>query len=473
VVFIDGLKRILQTKKDATIFSGPGSPGGEDRMIVTGRVTFDFASRVVEMRYPVTEPTGSAGTFNTAIDPVPPTVFQYDVLDRKTKITLPDNTSTTFAFGFGADRSGATQFEASVTDGNGIVTKTYQNVRNLVTSVRQLHTPPGGGAAQELWTSYAYNPLQQLVQVTDPGGNVTSLAYDNLGRRTVVDNPDTGKTEMVYDKASNLVAKVTANLRAQGKQIAYNYDAANRLVTIAYPTFPGNNVTYTYGAPGASDNRAGRITLVQHQAGAEERFYGKLGEMTKEVKTIVGFTGAPPDTYTTQYVYDSFGRLQSLTYPDGEVLTYQYDSGGLLRQATGKKGPNTYPYITRLEYDKFEQQAFRERKITDRPPHVLPYVPFDIFHYMTLAGRSGPSSKWYRLPHPRRGEQRRRMRHTWCAAGAAAPQRGCAASCSSLPYASASLCHGQDATADFVSFSRGSKSGKPRRPLLDASAHAL
>src|SRR5262249_20958652 len=94
--------------------------------------------------------------------------------------------------------------------------------------------------------------------------------------------------------------------------------------------------------------------------GQEERFYGKLGETTKEVKTVVGFTGAGPDTYTTQYLYDTFGRLQQLTYPDGEVLTYRYDSGGLVREATGVKRPNTYGYVKRLEYDRFGQRAFLE-----------------------------------------------------------------------------------------------------------------
>ena len=99
---------------------------------------------------------------------------------------------------------------------------------------------------------------------------------------------------------------------------------------------------------------------MQDQSGSEERFYGKLGEVTKEVKTVVGFTGAPPNTYTTRYESDSFGRLQTLTYPDGEVLTYQYDTGGLVLEATGQKGPNAYAYITRMEYDKFGQRVFTE-----------------------------------------------------------------------------------------------------------------
>src|SRR5262249_41502743 len=184
--------------------------------------------------------------------------------------------------------------------------------------------------------------------------------YDNLGRRTVVDNPDTGRTETIYDLASNVVAKITPTLRSTGKRITYDYDRINRLVSITHPSFPDTNVTYAYGEPRAPFNRAGRISLVTEQSGSEERFYGKLGELTKEVKTVFGVTGNSPFTYTTEYASDTLGRLQTLTYPDGEVLTYEYDSGGLVRRATGRKGAFTYPYVNRLEYDKFNQQEFVE-----------------------------------------------------------------------------------------------------------------
>ena len=62
--------------------------------------------------------------------------------------------------------------------------------------------------------------------------------------------------------------------------------------------------------------------------------------------------------WTTEYLFDTFGRLQRLVYPDGEVLTYAYDAGGNLRAAQGIKQGQTFSYLTRLDYDKFEQRAF-------------------------------------------------------------------------------------------------------------------
>src|SRR5882672_3106084 len=49
-----------------------------------------------------------------------------------------------------------------------------------------------------------------------------------------------------------------------------------------------------------------------------------------------------------------------LTYPDGEVLTLAYDSGGLLNFSQGVKVGFVYDYLNRLEYDKFEERAFME-----------------------------------------------------------------------------------------------------------------
>jgi RHS repeat-associated protein len=358
VTFTDGLDRVIQTKKTAAIFTGANS-SPQDVMVVSGRITFDFLGRIVEQYYPVTEPLGAPGSFNSTYDTVQPTRTTYDILDRVTKTTKPDNTTVTNSYGFGLDRSGATQFLMTETDANGNQTKTYENVRELTTGVERFLT--SGSSTQPVWTSYAYDPMQQMVSVTDDQNNVTHVAYDNLGRRTSIDNPNTGRTDTIYDLASNVTARITANLRKQGTQISYDYDFT-RLKSITYPNFPGNDVTYTYGAPGAPNNGAGRAVQITDEAGSVQRSYGKLGEVTREVATINSKTqGNGPNSsevYTTQYVYDTWGRLQNLTYPDGEVLTYQYDSGGRVRQATGLKLGNMYRYVKRYEYDKFGELVF-------------------------------------------------------------------------------------------------------------------
>ncbi len=91
---------------------------------------------------------------------------------------------------------------------------------------------------------------------------------------------------------------------------------------------------------------------------SEERQYGKLGEVIFEKKTVVTFTDPThPSVFETRFTFDTFGRLQKLIYPDGEVLTNTYDSGGNLTSAKGEKNNFRYDYLKALRYDKFEQRA--------------------------------------------------------------------------------------------------------------------
>ena len=349
VTFIDGLKRAVQTKKSATVFTGAGT-APQDVMQVSGHVTYDFTGRSVASYYPVTEGLGTEGVYNTAVDSVAPTTYTYDVLDRETGITRPDGTTTRTAYGFGADRSGTTQFTTTATDADGHQKVTFRDVRDRLTSQEEFHS------GVPIWTSYVYNAMNELVRTTDDHGNVTTQTYDNLGRGTAVGNPDSGLVQIGYDLAGNQVSRTTPNLRAEGKHVSYAY-SFNRLVSITYPDNPQENVSYTYGAPGAPNNAAGRVTQITDASGTRVESYGKLGELVQDVRTVATTTTAP-STYTTGYTYDTFGRLQSMVYPDGEVLTYTYDSGGLVKQVTGTRGGNNYTYVSRLEYDKFGERAY-------------------------------------------------------------------------------------------------------------------
>ncbi|MFE4618218.1 SpvB/TcaC N-terminal domain-containing protein [Streptomyces sp. NPDC056747] len=352
VTFGDGLKRVLQTKKDASVAASPGT-APQPVMTVSGRLTFDFLGRTTEKYYPVTEPKGAANTtFNAAFDTVAPTKGSFDVLDRPVRTVRPDGTSTTNAYGFGSDRAGVTRFENTVTDADGRQRRIYTGVRDTTAAVKEF----SGSTA--VWTSYAHDPLDRITAITDDKNNVTRAEYDGLGRRTVYDNPDAGRTETRYDLAGNVTAKITANLRAAGRTIEYDYDYS-RVKAVRYPTFPANDVSYSYGAPGAADNAASRITEVRDAAGTITRGYGPLGELTRETRTISAVSGSPR-TYTTSWRYDTFNRVLQLTYPDSEVLTYGYDSGGQVTRATGVKGGTDYTYLERLEYDKFGQKTLQE-----------------------------------------------------------------------------------------------------------------
>ena len=352
-LFTDGLKRVVQTKKDGAVSPVAGT-AASDVMVVSGRVIFDPFGRTIEQFYPVTEPLGQAGTFNPAFDTVQPTRTTLDVLDRVTSVVIPDNTTTTTSYDFAPDRAGHTQFRTTVIDANNVRKEMFRDVRELITTVNEFNN----GGAQVLRTSYAYDPLKQITTVTDNNTNLTRVEYDTFGRRTSIDSPDAGRTAFIYDLADNLTAQETANLRATGQKISYAYEFT-RLKAISYPVFPENNVAYTYGPAslkGQPGNRVGRITKITDAAGTEERLYGQLGETVEEKRTIP-LPGGQPRVYVTKYQFDTFNRLQVLTYPDNDtVVTYNYNSGGLVNRVSGTDSNASDVYVPRVNYDKFGQR---------------------------------------------------------------------------------------------------------------------
>lgn len=363
ILFTDGLRRVVQTKKDATIHASPSAALGVDVMVVSGRVLFDHVGRVRETRYPIVERPKDPSlvahvAFNPTPDPVASTQSTLDEVDRVISTTLPDLTTTSNRYEIGTDHGGVRRLATTTTDAQNGRKVRYRDIREQIRSIKELNGP------QTIWTDYEYDPIQQLTAIRDDHGNLTRVVYDVLGRRTLIDNPDTGPTRMEYDSASNLRRKITAALAAQGGAITYGYDH-KRVVSIQHTNFPETDVSYTYGGSellGNGKNQVARVIRVTDESGSEERSYGRLGEVIEEVKTIasdtLGQSPNSPEVYRTRYLYDTWGRAQQMTYPDGEVLTYAYDSGGLPRQARGVKLGVTFAYMERLEYDKFNQRAF-------------------------------------------------------------------------------------------------------------------
>ena len=51
------------------------------------------------------------------------------------------------------------------------------------------------------------------------------------------------------------------------------------------------------------------------------------------------------------YAYDSWNRVQTMTYPDGEVVTYHYNAGQVERMTSNKQGRQSV-IVDRIGYDK-------------------------------------------------------------------------------------------------------------------------
>ena len=365
VTHVDGLGRPFQVKKDAEI------KGEGEKMIVSGRVKYDALGRTIETYHPDTCKLADATIIVGSSDKLLKS-STFDAINRPLTLTLPGDECGDADLNLNGVPS-VTEMSYSIVN--------EENIRGLMTTVKDpkdnkqyVYT---NGAGQTIRTArdyqkmegeeseymeekayainYAYDPIGQLLSVTDAGGNVTSYTYDMAGCPLSVKHPSAGLTTFAYDVAGNLVKRQTSNLAEANKFIIYKY-VKNRLEGVEYPNHPGNNVTLTYGGVNAPHNRVGRLALIEDGSGATEFFYGRMGEVTKQRRTLV-IPNQAVATYTTEWTYDSHNRLQTMTYPDGEVVSYRYNLGGLLSSVSGKKD-YTYDYVEEIGYDEYEQRKY-------------------------------------------------------------------------------------------------------------------
>src|SRR5690606_38719328 len=182
VTFADGLGRVIQTKKDLAKDFRDGTPSVVG-MAVSGQVRFDVRGRVQLQGQPTFEtlsapshlPDTSATTFSAA-EPLRPVRTDYDVLGRVLAVTLADGSRTTTAHSAG-ELDGELWFATRVRDAENNERVVYRDVDDSIVAVLERNT--FDGAPRTLVTRYAYNPVDELIQVRDAGGNVTSAAYDS------------------------------------------------------------------------------------------------------------------------------------------------------------------------------------------------------------------------------------------------------------------------------------------------------
>ena len=316
VILTDGLGRMLQTRKDAEI-------NGVEQFIVTGKVVYDCFGRTVEQYQPFPHDTLTLDIYLPDCDTSRRTVCEYDILDRQIHTTVhPYGYTTDIEYGFGSVGN-KTCFRTVTTDAMGNADTVLKG-----TMGQQLEQRSPMGAV----TRFVYDHLGQLKQTTDPDGFSTYYDYDWFGQLTHRHHPDAGNDWYKYDAMGNMVCHVNA----LGDSVKNRY-YFSLLTDVEFPRYPANNVHYQYGT--ASDtaiNAVGKIKFQEDGSGFQTFKYGKLGELTENIRTFALPFESRTYTFKMQYEYDSWNRIQTMTYPDGEVVHYDYNLGGMLEKVYGQ-----------------------------------------------------------------------------------------------------------------------------------------
>lgn len=352
--FIDGLARPVQVKKDITVNMN-GNPSANpnylERMSVSGAVTYDEFGRAVKQYHPLVENKSNTVNFKYNNSNPSPNYFTqsiYDPMDRivETLDEVQSQSFTEYSVEGNLHKTRSVVQQSSSVD---IISESFKDVNGRVVKTNNI------GPQGDIITTFNYNAMGELLSYTDDMDMTTEYQYDMLGRKTEMHHPDRGTTKYYYDKASNLTRLQTANLIAQGQYISYHYEY-NRPKGVIFPqpqSGTGNlsDVIYEYGDSG---NQTGRLIFQQDASGFQWFEYGNMGELIYNQRTVVAPSPAlPTRTFETRFVYDSWNRLQMMTYPDGEEAHYYYDFGGNLNGIHGDM-----PYVERVDYNHYGERTY-------------------------------------------------------------------------------------------------------------------
>ena len=198
-----------------------------------------------------------------------------------------------------------------------------------------------------LKTSYAYDPLDELTNVTQ-GSQTRAFKYDSLGRLTLqklaeqsatisdagcyvgtgCSGPALWSDAFTYDTRSN----ITKRIDARGVETNFSYaigtdtDPLNRLQGISYDTSGADNTTYgtipaaqpvsiSYMTTG-DQTRVASVTT--SGVATETNSYDTEGRVSDYTLTFASRTSYP---MVTSYTYDTASRLTEIRYPAAYGMT--------------------------------------------------------------------------------------------------------------------------------------------------------
>lgn len=319
----DGLGRTALTAKTGVV-------GGIEGFNLSGQIEYDKKGRVIKQGKPyfmagsldMSDEILAEAVINYAASQEikDPDMTQYDGADRVISTTLSDGSLIKNEYsveeGLAVQKSFDPDTENAGTSGNYTVSK--KDFRGNVLGIEK-YSKAGVLLTK---TAYEYDALSQLKTALDAENNPVEVEYDMLGRKISLTSKDSGTKEWFYNSKGNLEKERDSVLKAKNEYITYTYDGFGRNTRIDYPQSSATEIEY-----GSTDsveiNAAGKVKKIMDSSGSREYKYGLLGEVKKETRSIKHIRNYlnKEESAVMKYTSDYLGRMQEITYPDGEVVT--------------------------------------------------------------------------------------------------------------------------------------------------------
>ncbi len=275
------------------------------------------------------------------------------------------------------------------TDASGSRTYTYTaDMTKGGTGVEVRTAPASGGSMARWWLTY--DAAGQLTSWINEHGIVHNYTFDTLGRLTAVtvaDQPEASFT-FEYNLADLLVKRVDGT----GRGIAYNYDAAGRLI-LQQNVLTKDSVSYTYNTFGQLSSQIsplGSVTTYEYNDPVDPtRLTAVITAAGREQFTWndanASVTYTDPRSNQTVYSFDGLGELWKVATPMGRLYQLVYNETGSLTGWQVKEGGTSR--ALNLDYD------FAKNRVTVAADGVDWNWAFDFTSSGQLAAVTNPAGQ--------------------------------------------------------------------------------
>ncbi len=238
------------------------------------------------------------------------TTSHYDAAGRVVRVDSPRSGG-----GFVSTTTSYAGYRTVTTDAAGHATAQDYDPATLTRTLAQ----PG-----DLVTAMQEDLLGRTVRVTDPAGNVATYSYNSLDWKLREVDPVTGTTTFAHDALGRLISRTDA----AGATTNFYYDAAGRRLRTDYAPLDATNAgpedalfKYdSFWSPGDIANGKGRLVSVRDRSSGSIFAFDPSGRVRAAITEIDGVQ------YASSTTYDRTGRRTSVTYPDGSVAAYRYET---------------------------------------------------------------------------------------------------------------------------------------------------
>jgi RHS repeat-associated protein len=289
------------------------------------------------------------------------TTYGYDGIGRTIQVTHPDNTTVLTSYtgratevqdeGNGNGTQRVTRISQS--DGLGRLTALCE-ISSVTLTVGQNPAPANcaldiGGTG--FLTSYQYDTLDDLTQVTQGTISPRTFAYDSLSRLSSASNPESGKIAYTYDANGNLSTKTAPAPNQTGittVATTSQYDSLNRILSKTYSDGTTPTVNYVYDLSLVDDfspaNPIGRqVERSTTSCTSTLSSYDVMGRITEEVQTIPLTCVSSEPWYSLVYTYDLLGDMTSSSTGLFVTYTYGYNSAARLTSVASSRTGTNFP----------------------------------------------------------------------------------------------------------------------------------